>query len=93
MKFCMSGGLLGFKGKFRGKFHTLMDLTSDLIKYLKIKKIKTIDIFFKGLKFRGYRKYLLRNLLRVRPFLNLRFIQDISSIPYNGTRVKKIKRK
>jgi small subunit ribosomal protein S11 len=64
-------------------------ITYKLNNYLKIKKIKKINIFFNGIGLG--RRNILKNL-KIKK-IKIKHIFDKTSIPFNGCRKKKVKRR
>ena len=64
-------------------------ITYQINQYIKIKKIKRLNIYFNGTGLGRYN--VLKNLKKKN--LKIRYIFDQTAIPFNGCRQKKVKRR
>ena len=87
MVFCKSCGNSHIKGAQRHSLYATQLLLENIKTKLDTYNIKKLQIFFKGINFKNY--YILKNLNTYKIIK----ISNITSLPHNGCKLKKQKRR
>ena len=86
----LSSGTLRFKGRQKASKAAVYSLSLTLVKKLTAKKVKNLQIIFKGNPY--HRKVLLTTLKRISS-LYISHMTDKTPIPHSGCRLPKARRK
>lgn len=86
----LSSGAIRFKGRQKASKAAVYSLSLKLLKKLTTKKVKNLQIIFKGNPY--YRKILLKILKKI-SFLKISYMRDKTPIPHSGCRLSKERRK
>jgi len=86
--FYLTSGRLNFIGSQKANKHTLLNLISNMIKYIRFFEKHNVALHFRG-PVKKFNKLIIKSLKTV---LNIVIIKSYNLSPHNGCRPKKLKR-